>query len=410
MEYLTLLLTFLFVCAVIHLLLSNLGIKRQKSTKLPPGPKPLPIIGNILELGIQPHQSLTKLSQTYGPIMTLRLGNITTVVISSPQLAKEVLLKNDQISSYRAVPDTLHALDHNIYSVGWMQPSNQWKILRRVCATKVFSSQQLDFTQVLRQKKVQELVNFVKEISEKGEALDIGEIVFTTVLNFISNTFFSIDLGDFNSTKSLEFKESFCSINDEAGKPNIVDFFPILRLLDPQGARARMTKYIRKLIGFFDGLVEERLQSRSLEEKKTKACKDMLDSLLEVMLEENSQVSRLHVLHLFLVLIVAGVETTSITIEWAMAELLKNPEKLEKVRNELQHVLGKNEQLEEKHISKLPFLKAVVKETFRLHPPAPFLVPHQSQEDVELSLQHLPAVPTVIIDGFMDTGPTDGSA
>jgi len=81
---------------------------------------------------------------------------------------------------------------------------------------------------------------------------------------------------------------------------------------------------------------------------------------------------------------VAGVDTTSSSIEWAMAELLRNPEKLEKVREELQQVLVKGEKLEESHISKLPYLQAVVKETFRLHPPAPMLVPHKTEVDVEL--------------------------
>ena len=81
----------------------------------------------------------------------------------------------------------------------------------------------------------------------------------------------------------------------------------------------------------------------------------------------------------------AGIDTTSSTIEWAMAELIHNPKKLEKVRKELQQVLGKGEQqLEESHISELPFLRAVVKETLRLHPPAPLLVPHKSENDVEL--------------------------
>ena len=81
----------------------------------------------------------------------------------------------------------------------------------------------------------------------------------------------------------------------------------------------------------------------------------------------------------------AGIDTTSSTIEWAMAELIHNPKKLEKVRKELQQVLGKGEQqLEESHISELPFLRAVVKETLRLHPPAPLLVPHKSKNDVKL--------------------------
>ena len=304
MGYLVLLLLISFVWASIHVLISNFGSKTPKSPKLPPGPSPFPIIGNILELGHQPHQALAKLSQTYGPIMRLKLGNITTIVISSPQLAKEVLHKNDQISSYRTVPDTLRAHDHHIYSVGWMPPSTQWRTLRRVCATKVFSPQQLDSTQVLRQMKVQELMDYVKERCKKGEALNISEASFTTVLNSISNTFFSMDLAHYTSSKSQEFKDIVCGMAEEAGKPNVVDFFPILRLLDPQGARARMTKYFGKLIAFFDGIIKERLRLRALE-RETKACKDVLDSVLEVMLEDNSQVSHLHVLHLFLVSILA---------------------------------------------------------------------------------------------------------
>lgn len=84
-------------------------------------------------------------------------------------------------------------------------------------------------------------------------------------------------------------------------------------------------------------------------------------------------------------LFVAGIDTTSGTLIWAMAELLHNPIKLARVREELQHTLDKFGQVEESHISKLPYLRAAVKETLRLHPPAPFLVPHKSNDDVELA-------------------------
>ncbi|BAT97803.1 hypothetical protein VIGAN_09135900 [Vigna angularis var. angularis] len=95
--------------------------------------------------------------------MSLKLGSTTTIVISSPHVAKEVLQKHDQIFSNRTIPDTLRALDHHILSVVWMPPSALWRTLRRACATKVFSSQQLDSTQVCRQRKVQELMDYVKE-------------------------------------------------------------------------------------------------------------------------------------------------------------------------------------------------------------------------------------------------------
>ncbi|XLS48798.1 hypothetical protein HN51_023156, partial [Arachis hypogaea] len=296
MNYLLLLLLAFLACASIHvLIIFILGTKKSKSSKDPPGPNPFPIIGNILELGNQPHQSLAKLSQNYGPIMSLNLGSIKTIVISSPKLAKEILHKHDLILSNRTIPDTIRALDHHIFSMVWMPPTNQWRILRRACANKVFSPQLLDSTQILRQKKVQELFDFVKEKSEKGEALDIGEATFITVLNSISNTFFSMDLGYYNSSnKPQEFKDIFFGIMKEAGRPNVVDFFPMLRMLDPQGARARMNKYFGKLIDFFDGLVEERLR------RERKLSNDVLDSLLEVMMEDNSQVTRPHLLHLFL--------------------------------------------------------------------------------------------------------------
>ncbi|KAL0425894.1 UNVERIFIED_CONTAM: Labd-13Z-ene-9,15,16-triol synthase, chloroplastic [Sesamum radiatum] len=84
----------------------------RKSANLPPGPNPLPIIGNILELGGKPHQSLAKLSNIYGPLMRLKLGSMTTVVVSSPEMAKIVLQKYDQLFSSRTQVDAARVLDH----------------------------------------------------------------------------------------------------------------------------------------------------------------------------------------------------------------------------------------------------------------------------------------------------------
>jgi cytochrome P450 len=80
---------------------------------------------------------------------------------------------------------------------------------------------------------------------------------------------------------------------------------------------------------------------------------------------------------------VAGTDTSSATVEWAMAELLQNPKKLKKLRKELQQVINKDEDPKDLDINKLPYLQAVVKETLRLHPSAPILV-HKSISDVDL--------------------------
>jgi len=296
------LLVITFVSATILIFFLRKSNQTQNYTKLPPGPYPLPIIGNILELGKNPHKALTKLSKIYGPIMTLKLGTITTIVISSPQVAKQVLHENSQIFSNRTVPHAISAVDHDKFSVGWVPTLNLWKKLRKSCATKVFSTKMLDSTKILRQQKLQELLDYVNEKSNKGEVFDIGEAVFINVLNSTSNTLFSMDLA--HSTpdeKSQEFKNIIWGIMEEAGKPNISDFFPILRPLDPQGLYARMTNHMKKLCEIFDGIIEERICSKD-SKGDYEVCNDVLDSLLNISIgEATSELSRNEMVHLFLV-------------------------------------------------------------------------------------------------------------
>ncbi|KAK7847805.1 cytochrome p450 76c4, partial [Quercus suber] len=246
-----------------------------------------------------------------------------------------------------------------------------------------------------------------------GKVVDIGRAAFITVLNVISNTFFSIDLAHYSSDLSgQDFQELVCVIMEIAGKPDIADYFPVLRLVDPQGAQRRMTICYAKLIEIFDRIINERGPN---------ARNDLLDSFLNLAEDDNSELSHNDFKHLLLVLTnflialllsrtpnslleltLSKANDKSITlsllvyrklnqgltqhrtVEWAMAELLHNPEKIAKARDELEKVLGKDGLVQELDISKFPFLQAIVKETFRLHPPAPFLVPHKVETFVEM--------------------------
>ncbi|KAI4356840.1 hypothetical protein L6164_000828 [Bauhinia variegata] len=296
MDYLAILLLVSFSCALIHIFISSSNKRRCH----PPGPRPLPIIGNILVLGSNPHRSLAKLSKTFGPIMTLKLGSRTTIVISSPDMAEEVLKKKDQAFSSRTAPDVTRVLNHRQFSMVWLPASAKWRSLRRACATKIFSPQQLDTTQSLREKKVQELLDFAGEICQNGEALDIGEAVFATTLNSLSNTLCSVDLVSLNSDSSKETKDIVWALLEENGKPNVVDFFPILRPFDPQRAYAKSKIYFGKFLKYFDGIIEERIRSRA-SEVESKEYNDVLDSFLNVSEEDSSHLSHLDLLHLFAV-------------------------------------------------------------------------------------------------------------
>lgn len=77
---------------------------------------------------------------------------------------------------------------------------------------------------------------------------------------------------------------------------------------------------------------------------------------------------------------IAGTDTTSATVVWAMNALLKNPSVMKKVRGEIRHLFGEKDFINEDDIQRLPYLKAVVKETLRLFPPSPLLLPRETME------------------------------
>ncbi|KAK2650502.1 hypothetical protein Ddye_017991 [Dipteronia dyeriana] len=398
MDYLLLLLGLSFVLACIHFLTKSIALSTTKFVplNLPPGPRPFPVIGNILQLGNKPHQALANLSKTYGPIMSLKLGSITTIVITSPQVAKEALQKHDHALSSRTIPDGARSLDHHKHSIAWLPVSASWRNLRKVCATQMFTAQKLDETQVVRRIKVQELVDYVHESCRSGSAVDIGQAAFTTVMNSISNTFFSKDLAHYQSDLSQNFKKLVCGVMEGVGTPNIADYFPVLRSVDPQGIRRRLNTVAEKIFNIFDGIIYERIQAR--EKMRSKESNDLLDSLLNLV-EENSsdQLSLTCIKHLLLDIFVSGTDTTSSTVEWSMAELLHKQEKLIKAHTELRQVLGKDWLVQEFNIAKLPYLQAITKETLRLHPPAPFLIPHKAETEVEISSYMVPKAAQILV-------------
>lgn len=256
--------------------------------RLPPGPKPFPLVGNLFELGEKPHVSLTKLSQRYGPLISLQLGQVTTVVASSSAMAKEILRNHDQFFCNRTVPDALLAFAD--YSLPWLPVSPRWRNLRKLCNLQLFATKVLDANQDSRRFKLQELIASVNDCMVKGVAVDIGEAAFKTTLNLLSRTCFSMDLADTGSGSNetaREFKEIVWGIMEEAGKPNLGDFFPVLRKIDPQGIRRRFHSYYIKMLGFIGSMINQRTDSRKGNDYVTH--NDMLDTIMNISQENNEE-------------------------------------------------------------------------------------------------------------------------
>ncbi|GLT62427.1 hypothetical protein SLA2020_350660 [Shorea laevis] len=145
-------------------------------------------------------------------------------------------------------------------------------------------------------------------------------------------------------------------------------------------------------------MISQRLQSRKVSGSITES--DFLDILLSIDEEKSEKMDKNTISHLLRDLFVAGTDTTSATLEWAMAELLHNPEALSKVKTELEQAIGKGNPVEESDIARLPYLQAVVKETFRLHPVVPFLVPRKAEADVEINGYIIPKGAQVLVNAW----------
>lgn len=376
-------------------------VSSRTNKNLPPGPTPLPLIGHLHLLGDEPHKSSANLSQIYGPIIYLKLGQIRTIIISSPSIAREVLQKQDSTFANRYPLDSISPQNHNKLSVGCINfNSTRFRSLRKVMNFNLFSNSSLDANQSLRLVKVNELIEYCKSQSLAGEAVDIGKVAFRTSLNLLSNTIFSKDLADpyGDSESGDEFRELVTKITLEVGKPNLVDCFPVLRWFDPQGIRRRVSVYFDKMIGIFSSLIDERLEETKLKGSSvTTKHEDMLDVLLNASQENLEDIDSPHIEHLLLDIFIAGTDTTSAVVEWAMAEILRNSEIKKRVQEELKQIVGKGNALVEADITRLPYLNCVVKEAFRLHPPGPFLLPRRVDEDVKLSGFTVPKGSKVLI-------------
>lgn len=155
---------------ILFLLLSSLftfiyalTISGRRNSRLPPGPYPFPVIGNLLKLSDKPHRSIATLSKRYGPLMSLKLGSRTTIVVSSPDLAKEFFHTHDISFSSRTIPYTARIVDHDKYSIAWLPTGDEWRRLRRITREFFFSVQCLDASQLLRGEKVN-VFNYVFDL------------------------------------------------------------------------------------------------------------------------------------------------------------------------------------------------------------------------------------------------------
>ncbi|KAI4968997.1 hypothetical protein ZWY2020_046327 [Hordeum vulgare] len=324
------------IVAVITLLVVHILHKHNRkrvSPPWPPGPAGHPILGNLLyvigPLRNNPHSALASLAQTYGPILSLRLGlTRTIVVVSSAAAAHEALAKNDAALASRLVPDTVRAMSYGATSMVFLPSSNPlWKQDRTIMGVRFSSTRGLDTIRPILECHAGHLTEHLRACSGTGTPVLIREAVNRTVLNVISNILFSEDVVDLRMPGPQPFRGLIVPVLEEWSKSNVSDAFPFLAPIDHLfGSRRRISIHLAKLFKFFDQeIIQRRLARTSTGGKNTN---DVLDNLLTR--HAMSKLTRQEIVTFLTDMFIAASDTSTVTVQWAMAQLLRHPEKMDK--------------------------------------------------------------------------------
>uniref|UniRef100_A0A0E0NF77 Cytochrome P450 n=1 Tax=Oryza rufipogon TaxID=4529 RepID=A0A0E0NF77_ORYRU len=205
-------------------------VAAARRRRLPPGPTPLPLVGNLLSVSRSgPHRSLARLAERYCPLMRVRLGVVDYVVASSPAVAGDIHhhSHNAHLAS-RPLFDVWRGAEHHRNSVIVLPLHGVWRAQRRLATEEVMSPRRLDALAPTRREKVRELVRCVAGRAARGEPVEVGLEAFEAFLGILSCTAFSADLVD------PDLRDAVQEATKLAATPNASDFFPAMAAADLQ--------------------------------------------------------------------------------------------------------------------------------------------------------------------------------
>ncbi|KAJ9560212.1 hypothetical protein OSB04_005372 [Centaurea solstitialis] len=375
---------FLLSTIIFLLLVVKVLTKPSSLKNLPPGPPRLPIIGNLHQVGDRPHVSTAKFAKEYGPLISLRLGKQVLVVASSPEAAMEILKTQDRFLSSRVVPTAFQQTSLIPHSVIWSECNQTWKNLRTLCRTEMFSSKALQSQSKLRDERLGRLKDFLH--TKQGQVINVEDVVFTTLFNTLSSIIFArdfLDLSDEHGTRD-GLKESLRKIIEYGGiTKDFGSFFPMFERFDLQGIRKGTMRQYKKTFAHWEDIIEERRARIGSSTWSSEQAQSFVDRMLENGFS-NDQINQL-VTELF----VAGTNTTTTSVVWAMTELVRHKEVMSKIVEEIGREI-KSDTITDSELSQLPYLQACIKEAMRLHPPVPLLLPHMAAETCEVMNYTIP--------------------
>ncbi|CAI0388185.1 unnamed protein product [Linum tenue] len=387
------------VIIIITLLLKLKSSSSSSSTtakKNIPGPRRFPIIGNLHQLvSALPHQRLCDLAREHGPdVMHLRLGEVPHVVVSSSRAAREVMKTHDAVFASRPSLLAAEMMTYAGSDLVFTRYGESYKRLRKICVVEVLGAGRVRYFRPVREEEVADLVRKFSRRAARGEAVDVSREMFWLSSRITCRTV----LG-----KARELDDGFLrmveSVSEVMAGFKVSDLFPSLKFLPAvTGYKAQLTRMRREMESMLDEIIDEHKERRA-EGGGGGNEEDLVDVLLNLQASGSTDFSLTmdNIKAVTVEVFIAGVETSATTIDWTMAEMMKDERVLRKAQEEVRQVYRGKTNVDESSLHELKYLDLVIKESLRLHPPLPLLFPRESQAKVEVCGYEIPAKTKVIV-------------
>ncbi|CAA0812522.1 Cytochrome P450 71A25 [Striga hermonthica] len=354
---------------ILYALLFTFNPKNSKKNP-PPSPPTLPVIGHLHLLRPLTHRSLLHLSRTYGPVMLLKFGSKPVLVISSADAAREATRTHDLAFSNRPGLSAIRKLFYDLNDPINLPYGDKWRALRAIFVHELLGPARVRSFDSVRESEVSLLV----ERLGRRRATDLTAEFATLNNNLIFRTAFG---------KKTVHVERMVEVIDRIvailSKFRVGEFVPWLAWINRlTGFDAAVNRCARDIDDIIESVLEDHMARKEGMDKE-----NFMDILLGIYRGDVPGVSidRITVKAMIFDVLAAGTETSASTLTWMMTELIRHPNVMKKLQDEVRGVTDGKTAITEDDIQRMPYLKAVIKETLRIHPPVPIYM-HAAREHV----------------------------
>ncbi|KAH9608390.1 hypothetical protein KSS87_007778 [Heliosperma pusillum] len=390
-----LLLPFFLTSIILYKWLYTRNHTKPKNT--PPSPQKLPILGNLHQLGLHPHHNLHSLSKQYGELMLLQLGQKPTLIVSSSKMAKQIMKTHDSICSNRPKSRVFDKLLCGSRDVASAPYGEYWRQMKSIFVLQLSSTKRVRSFRGIREEESDNLVEKIR----KNVSLEVN---LSEMFNGLSNDVVCRAAFGKKYSENEEglrgFEEVLREFVELLGMFDVGDFIPWMSWVNKvNGLNKRMENVAKKFDMILEEIICEHLNRKLDGNEGENQTKDFVDVLLDVQREDSAglAIQSESIKALLLDAFATGIDTTYTVLEWAMTELLRHPKIMKNLQEEIRGIINGKDHISEADLDQMKYLKAVMKETLRLHAPVPLLLPRETEKELVLNGYQVAAKTLVII-------------